>query len=336
MAGLRTKRIAQLTAWPIDLVSSRHGEAVGVLMPRVIGHQLVHELYNPKSRRQTFARGDWRFLIRTSLNIARAFAAVHDAGCVIGDVNHGGVLVSDDATVRLIDCDSFQVIAGKRQFLCDVGVETFTPPELQGKPFRGVVRSENHDNFGLAVLVFLTLFMGRHPFAGEYFGQGDMPIGKAIAQGRFAFGAKHVLTQMGKPFAAPDLSIVGDLSALFERAFTPIAITGGRPTADEWVGALTYLQQHLAQCSTNMSHWYLSSLAHCPWCDLEAEAGIPFFPSNMTQMPGAFFDIEALRREIRCIEHPGPLPAVETAPVAPQPPRAPSGGRDCWQHPLPR
>ena len=84
-------------------------------MPRVVGLQLVHELYNPKSRRHAFARGDWRFLVRAAANTARAFTVVHDANCVIGDVNHGGILVADDATVRLIDCDSFQVIVGTRQ-----------------------------------------------------------------------------------------------------------------------------------------------------------------------------------------------------------------------------
>ena len=26
----------------------------------------------------------------------------------------------------------------------------------------------NHDNFGLAVLIFQLLFMGRHPFSGRY------------------------------------------------------------------------------------------------------------------------------------------------------------------------
>ncbi len=135
-------------------------------MPRVDGHKDIHTLYSPRSRKAEFPNADWRFLIRAAANTARAFAAIHETGCVIGDVNHGGVCVSDKATVRLIDCDSFQVTVGTRRFLCEVGVPTFTSPELQGKPFRGVVRSPNHDNFGLAVLVFHLLYMGRHPFAG--------------------------------------------------------------------------------------------------------------------------------------------------------------------------
>ena len=33
------------------------------------------------------------FLIHTAANIARAFAVVHESGQVIGDVNHGNIVV---------------------------------------------------------------------------------------------------------------------------------------------------------------------------------------------------------------------------------------------------
>ena len=195
MAGLWSEKIAGLMAWPIDLLSTPAGQPVGFLMFKIDGRKDVHHLYSPKSRRSDFQRADWRFLIRASINMARAFAAVHDTGCIIGDVNHGSILIGQDATVRLIDCDSFQVVSGTRRFLCEVGVETFTPPELQGKSFKGVVRTDSHDDFGLAVMIFLTLFMGRHPFSGRYLGSGDMPISKAIEQYRFAYGAHRANSQ---------------------------------------------------------------------------------------------------------------------------------------------
>jgi hypothetical protein len=64
------------------------------------------------------------------------------------------------------------------------------PPELQGKRLDQVTRTSNHDSFGMAVLVFNLLFMGRHPFAGKYLGRDDMPMDKAIAQFRFAYSAR--------------------------------------------------------------------------------------------------------------------------------------------------
>ena len=185
----------------------------------------IHHLYGPKSRVRDFPRADWRFLVRASANIARAFAVVHDADCVIGDVNHGSILIGEDATVSLIDCDSFQVNTPTQRFLCEVGVETFTPPELQGIPFKGVVRTPNFDNFGLAVMVFHLLFMGRHPFAGRYSGVGEMPIARAIKECRFAYSANHKSMQMDRPPGTPPLSFVGsEIAQFFEDAFSPAAI----------------------------------------------------------------------------------------------------------------
>src|SRR5262249_47326883 len=154
------------------------------------------------------------------------------------------ILVGQDTTVRLIDCDSFQVISGNRRFLCEVGVETFTPPELQEKDFSRTIRTAHHDNFGLAVMVFLMLFMGRHPFAGRYLGQGEMPISRAIRECRFPYGAMHISVQMEPPPSTPLLSIVGDTVArLFERAFAREAIQQGRPDASTWVSALEAIQK---------------------------------------------------------------------------------------------
>src|ERR1051326_5722305 len=101
-------------------------------------------------------------------------------------------------------------IACARKFLCEVGVETFTPPELQGTDFTQIIRTPNHDSFGLAIMIFLMLFMGRHPFAGRYLAQGDMPIARAIREHRFSYGSRRAAFQMEPPPSTPPLSIVGD------------------------------------------------------------------------------------------------------------------------------
>lgn len=179
MVRLRTDRLLSLAAWPVDLVYEKPGVVIGLLMPKATG-KAIHTLYGPKSRLAEFPTADWRFLIHTAGNIARAFGVIHEHGHVIGDVNHGNLLVSDRATVRLIDCDSFQIKADGNHFLCEVGIETHTPPELQGKRFRDFTRTANHDHFGLAVLIFQLLFMGRHPFSGTHLGAGEMPISKRL------------------------------------------------------------------------------------------------------------------------------------------------------------
>src|SRR5471032_1670026 len=228
MVGMRTAQIDKFAAWPTNLLSLPSGAPIGLTMPKVVDHKDIHHLYSPKSRRTEFAGADWRFLIRVAANLARAVATIHEANGVIADINHSGVLVAQDARVRLIDCDSFQIVDAGKTYLCDVGVPTFTPPELQGLLFAEIVRTPNHDNFGLA----------------------EMPIERAIGEGRFAYGADSTAFQMERPPGAPSLSIVSPaIAGLFERAFAHESRERGRPTAHEWVTGLESLERQLRQCA---------------------------------------------------------------------------------------
>jgi DNA-binding helix-hairpin-helix protein with protein kinase domain len=322
MVALRTPALEKLTAWPIELLSLPGGQPIGVKMPRVVGHRDIHQLYSPKSRRAAFPRADWRFLVRTAANVARAFATVHAEDAVIADVNHGGILVGADARVRLIDCDSFQVTAGGRCFPCDVGVPMFTPPELQDRSLTGVVRSENHDGFGLAVMIFLILFMGRHPFAGRYLGEGEMPIEQAIKEHRFAYGRDHDYAAMEQPPGTPPLDIVSPpVAELFERAFAMSAAHGGRPSAAEWIDALETLAGELVQCPIGIAHWHFAGLPGCPWCRVEAATGVPLFSTAVSDATASLFDLPAFWQQLATIEHPGPAPDVTATANTPRPSR---------------
>ena len=115
-----------------------------------------------------FPNATWVFLIHIAENACRAFSTVHNHGHVVGDVNSKNLLVGSDGPVKFIDCDSFQVKHAGRVFPCSVGVDHFTPPELQGtRNLSRVVRTPNHDLFGLAVLIFELLFHGSAPVCRE-------------------------------------------------------------------------------------------------------------------------------------------------------------------------
>lgn len=318
MSSLSSGILNQVSAWPTGLLLAKSGRApVGLLLPRVKNAKDIHKLYSPKSRLTEFTRADWRFLVRACTNTARAFGAVHATGSIIGDINEGSVLVAPDATVKLIDCDSFQITDQGKRYLCEVGVETFTPPELQGKNLRQTVRTVNHDSFGLAVMLFLLLFMGRHPFAGRFLGRGDMPIPKAISELRFAYSAMRADVQMDRPPNTPALSIVGDeVAFLFERAFAKQMINGGRPEPQDWVQALVGLEKNLIQCRTNPSHWHHKAIA-CPWCPMEAATRAELFPFVSLGADVSAFDLTTLWRQIEAMQSPGPAPSIRAARPAP-------------------
>ncbi len=312
-------KLSNLVAFPIDLVIDSHGKTIGFTMRKVVGVKPIHELYSPLSRKSKFPHADYRFLVRTALNVSKAVATVHQSGCVIGDINHSGFLVSDEATVTLIDSDSFQIQSGSRIYRCKVGVSEYTPPELQGQVLANVDRTHDHDAFGLAVLLFHQLFMGRHPFVGRFSGYGEMPIKKAIVEGRFAYSRRKSETRMEPPPFAPTLiDFPDDIGTAFERAFRPIrSLTEHRPTAADWVRILGNLEIVLMACKVNPTHHYWRNAPSCPWCRLERGTGSTIFKIPQTKAKNSI-TIEADLSALEHIQGPGPAPDLESllGPVA--------------------
>ena len=317
MVATTNDRLLKLTAWPMDVVDLGNRPA-GFVMPRISGFRPAFELYGPKLRLQQFPKADWRFLVRVAANTARAFNVVHAVGDVIGDVNHGNLLVGQDATVRLIDCDSFQVTQGRRTWFCEVGVGTHQPPEMQGRSFAGVIRTPNHDAFGLAVLIFQMLCLARHPFSGRYLGAGDPPtIEDAIRQFRYAYGGDARVTLMAPPPASlPMDALPPQIRQLFEKAFLRGSEQGTRPSPNQWTDALTDLEGKLRQCSFNAGHYYLGILPACPWCAIEAKSGATLFPVVFVSGAGGADGFMLLWQQVEATRLPGPRPPMPDPPKA--------------------
>jgi DNA-binding helix-hairpin-helix protein with protein kinase domain len=211
-----------------------------------------------------------------------------------------------------------------------VGVPQFTAPELQGRRFHGLRRSHDHDAFGLALLCFHLLFMGRHPFAGRYRGRGDMPIERAIKEYRFAFGPHAAAWLMEPPpHTLPFTTLPRSVADLFERAFVPLAVGQSRPRPPEWLLALERLNRELRSCGRNALHKYPRNLSACPWCELEQASGATFFatprPPPVSSLPPLRypdFDLDRVWSRILAVTP----PAVEamphpdsTTPITPTP-----------------
>lgn len=312
LCQLRTDALQRLAAWPIDTLSGPRGHITGLSMPRVSGKP-IHLLYGPRSRRKEFPQADWTFLLHAATNLARAFAVVHEHGHVLGDVNHENARVTDQAMIRLIDCDSFQITWNDRTFLCGVGVSTHVPPELQAGSLR-VRRTANHDLFGLAVLIFQLLFLGRHPFSGKHAGPGEISLEEAVQGFRFAY--KRSAAARLQPPNTPGLWVVSEeVATFFERAFARSgAQDGARPSARAWVHALEAIR--LVTCALHGRHTYLSSLPHCPWCEIERSSGIMFFRPARTGK----FNLEGVWSQIVEVLPPAPqlpVPAPGVFPISP-------------------
>lgn len=310
-AMIRAKLAGQtpLVAFPHSIARNKSGGFVGFVMKLVVDHKPLHDLYAPGPRKQRFPQADYRFLVRTASNFARAVASVHHAKCVIGDINHSGILVSPKATVALIDADSFQITESGNNYLCKVGVPEYTPPELQGQSLANVTRTANHDAFGMAVVIFQLLFMGRHPFVGTV-RKGDIPpLHENIQNYRYVYTDLRNVG-MDQPPGTPSLSdFAPDVAKLFDAAFSQRS-SQSRPTALDWVSKLDALEASLEQCSKNSLHFIPKDATECAWCEMEHQLGtilfLPYIPNTEVQArnfdPGAGgFNIDLIWGRIEAI-----------------------------------
>lgn len=301
-----------LVSFPSEVATDGSGAFAGFTMRLVSGYRPIHELYSPKSRKIQFPKADYRFLVQVAQNVSRAVATVHQAGCVIGDFNHSGVLVASNATVALIDADSFQFKLNGRSYPCVVGTEDFTPPELHGKNLAQVERTQAHDNFGLAVAIFQLLAMGKHPYMGRY-GGGDLSLGQAIAQHRFAYSiARQSSTRTTPPPASIQLSDLPlPVAQAFEAAFGLDSAT--RPDPATWIQLLEELKTNLRQCSAVPTHYFPHAAQSCVWCRTASQSGVEMFPPSLDSLTNAHpsaatgpFDLGKIAAAIRAVPFPRP------------------------------
>jgi DNA-binding helix-hairpin-helix protein with protein kinase domain len=289
MSSTADAALLKYVAWPqetLHLVPG--GPVLGFLMPKVSSRDPVHMVYSPAHRRQGYPKAAWDFLLHVARNIASSFETVHGHGHIIGDVNQNSFMVGRDSTVVLIDSDSFQVNAKGTLHLCEVGVPHFTPPELQSlSSFNGFTRTTNHDNFGLALLLFHVLFGGRHPYSGVPLrsGVGDA-LENDIKNFRYAYARDNQARGFGPPpRSIPISTLPAPLESMFHQAFTEQGATGARPSAQQWVASLDALRNRLRKCSASSMHVYPDHLSTCPWCALERQGVVYFVDLGATYTP---------------------------------------------------
>jgi len=316
-----TTVLTGIAALPVSLAyaDAERKKLIGVFFPLIHG-RAIFELYGVRSRLEYFPDADFRFLIHTADNLANAFERLHQAGIIIGDVNEQNIRVLPDASINLIDCDSFQIADQKQTYPSNVGTPLWTPPELQGMDLTGVVRTANHDCFGLAQLIFLLLFAGRHPFAGIPRHGPPLSPEEAIRKYAFAFAPEFLGVPLRPPAGCPPLvSLPPEIQYIFLRAFQEgSAQPGARPTATEWKICLKRLLQSLTICRQHPHHVYWQGAANCPWCAIIRETGINLFPATLSNSSAVGFSENTFLTRLQNLTiHPfqiQPVPASESEP----------------------
>lgn len=271
-ASAQLPYVRKIAAWPQELLFA-DGKTAGFLMPRIEGKS-IHLLYRPDDRNHHFPKATWQSLIDVARNVAAAFHCLHQHDVIMGDVNESNVFVTaETGQVRFIDCDSFQFKdTNGRVFPCSVFTAGWAPPELIESPSLISRRTVQHDLFGLAVMIFHLLFMGKHPFAGvppDHLLENSPSLEDLIQQAVFPYSQSNRGSFKPPPKFLTLQALPDELANLFERAF----VTRFRPSAEEWCRELERIE--LKKCQ--WGHVFYRRLNECPWCAIWNHGGGNFF-----------------------------------------------------------
>ncbi len=269
-------------AWITDLVKNNDGQFIGYVMPKIRDGIPIHNLYSPKYRKKNGLDFNWKNLHQTAYNLACVVDVIHAKGYVIGDLNESNIFVQPNTLITLLDTDSFQVkTPGGQIFRCNVGLAKYTAPEIQHMRFAEIDRTEEQDRFALAVLIFLLLMEGCHPFSG---GGTVSSLADRIQQGLFLYGDRDILNVLSPNFSVPFASLHPKIQVRFLEAFVDgHSNPQYRPRAKDWISTFLEIENYFTQCDRNPNHFYMKTYGKCSWCERTvALSGYDPFPPQIS------------------------------------------------------
>lgn len=226
-------------AWPEAIGLDQAGQPVAYAMAQAKNGVDTMKLFSPVNVPAAFR-------VRVALNHIRSLIDLEACGYRRGDVPNS--VFHDDGSITEFDLDSLQVTRPDAQFNGGFFKALTVPPELidhfesGGGPGFEVTRE--HDAWVAAVLVWLLLMEGEHPFDFCWQGVGQRPHRSEIVKaglwpysGRFSDVTPRPAT---KRFDTLD----AELQVLFEKAFLfghPNADPQCRPALSAWESALARL-----------------------------------------------------------------------------------------------
>lgn len=218
------------------------GKFVGFTMRRAPdAHVLNDTIFIPQELERLYPGWTRRDLVDVCLSFLKRVKSLHDLNILIGDINPNNVMLGKQKDAWIIDIDSVQV----EGYPCPVGWDEFTAPEILG----GVqgLRSIEHENFAVAVLLFMIMMTGTFPYENS----GSDDTVQNIRSGLFPYGFDRNSERDLQPplrwlYVWSHLS--RELKGLFWNSFHRGGdryANGTRVTVDEWIDAFSNFKLQL-------------------------------------------------------------------------------------------
>lgn len=282
----------KLLCWPIALICKVDGQdCLGSVMRRIPPSykKLLDLVLNARMAVQQFQIGrSWAHYLQIARSIARSAEMLETKGVAHTDFSYNNFLANiDNGDAVLIDLDSLVV-------------EGFLPVKVAGTPgfmapevtIDAIKNPPNHrsDRHALAVNILYSLLF-RNPMQTLHESDADPKLSDKVGFGKEAVFSEHPTdkrncpSNLGSPLfrggnlsyrmLSPPLQRLTE-QALIEGLFNPTR----RPTAREWIKALSWAMDELWQCSRCRLHfpypyWVKRNERTCPFCGNRIAPNIP-------------------------------------------------------------
>lgn len=150
--------------FPITRLYSEN-KFVGYIMRKVGGKPLKVVIAGDKRLKAFYPNANRIDLIKLSIDFLKKVDYLHSLNILIGDINLNNILINKEDLTKcfLVDIDASQV----DNLPCPVGTDEFTPPNLQGKNFKNILRKKDDEYFSIAIMLFMILMLGKHPYSRQ-------------------------------------------------------------------------------------------------------------------------------------------------------------------------
>lgn len=170
--------------WPRLKVYGENSKWAGYAMRRAVGVPMI-KMAHTMLYKKYFPQIDRKKVVAYLYNLLVVIESLHKRHIFIGDFNLNNIFLDPKSDrVTLIDCDSYQISYQGQYHACPVGSPDMTPIEHHGKDFSQVIRSQESEAFSVAIVLFKSLMLGRHPY--DIVGGEDPVTNMQIAN--FAYG----------------------------------------------------------------------------------------------------------------------------------------------------
>ena len=165
--------------WPKDIIFNEEGDFVGYVMDQASGKPMQKIMFIRKILENNFPDWNKKHLVKLSSCILNKIRLLSMNNVIIGDINPLNILINNENDVYFVDTDSYQI----ENFPSPVGTINFTASEIQNKNFHTFLRTQEHENFAIATLLFMIMLPGKPPYSH----QGGGNPGENIINQEFSY-----------------------------------------------------------------------------------------------------------------------------------------------------